>query len=77
MGEMGCGGFCKEDTQLILSSICVMMLQALVDQHDTRLTITQSTTEAVEDAAPVQDRLRVRAPASGHALAQPLSLARL
>jgi len=36
----------------------ILQIQALVDQHTNRLTITQSTFKSVEDSAPVQDRLR-------------------
>jgi tetratricopeptide (TPR) repeat protein len=36
----------------------ILQMQALVDQHTNRLTITQSTRQSVEDSAPPQDRLR-------------------
>lgn len=36
----------------------LLQLQALADQHTTRLTITQSTRESVDESSPVQDRLR-------------------
>ena len=36
----------------------ILQIQALVDQHTNRLTITQSTFKSVEDSAPVQDRLK-------------------
>ena len=36
----------------------ILQMQALTDQHTNRLTITQSTTESIEESAPVQDRLR-------------------
>jgi hypothetical protein len=36
----------------------MLQIQALIDQHSTKLTITQSTFKSVESAAPVQDRLR-------------------
>ncbi|CAN0113225.1 unnamed protein product, partial [Laminaria digitata] len=35
-----------------------LQLQALLDQHTTKLTYMQSTAEAVEDSAPAQDRVR-------------------
>jgi len=35
----------------------VLQMQALVDQHSNRLSLTQSTTRSVEESAPVQDRL--------------------
>jgi tetratricopeptide (TPR) repeat protein len=35
----------------------ILQIQALVDQHSNRLTITQSTFESVEDSAPPQERL--------------------
>jgi tetratricopeptide (TPR) repeat protein len=35
----------------------ILQLQALVDQHTDRLTITQSTRESIESSAPVQERL--------------------
>jgi len=35
----------------------LLQLQALVDQHSSRLTITQSTTQSVEESAPSQERL--------------------
>ncbi|CAM9305482.1 unnamed protein product [Pylaiella littoralis] len=35
-----------------------LQLQALLDQHTTKLTYMQSTIETIEDSAPVQDRLR-------------------
>jgi tetratricopeptide (TPR) repeat protein len=37
----------------------ILQLQALVDQHTERLTITQSTRESIEQSAPVQDRLKM------------------
>jgi tetratricopeptide (TPR) repeat protein len=36
----------------------LLQMQALLDQHTTRLTITQSTFKSVEESAPAQDRLR-------------------
>ncbi|CAJ1965616.1 unnamed protein product [Cylindrotheca closterium] len=36
----------------------LLQLQALADQHTTRLTITQSTRKSVDESSPVQDRLR-------------------
>ena len=36
----------------------ILQMQALTDQHTNRLTITQSTTESIEESAPVEDRLR-------------------
>ena len=36
----------------------ILQIQALVDQHTSRLTLTQSTVESVEAAAPVEERLR-------------------
>ena len=36
----------------------ILQMQALTDQHTNRLTITQSTTQSIEESAPVQDRLR-------------------
>lgn len=36
----------------------LLQIQALVDQHTNRLTITQSTRKSIEESAPVQDRLR-------------------
>lgn len=36
----------------------LLQLQALADQHTTRLTITQSTRKSVEESSPVQHRLR-------------------
>jgi len=36
----------------------ILQIQALVDQHSNRLTVTQSTFESVEESAPPQDRLR-------------------
>lgn len=35
----------------------LLQLQALLDQHTTNLTIMQSTYKAIEESAPVQDRL--------------------
>lgn len=35
----------------------VIQLQALVDQHTSRLTLTQSTTRSVEESAPVEERV--------------------
>lgn len=35
----------------------ILQMQALVDQHTSRLTITQSTVESIESSAPVQERL--------------------
>ena len=35
----------------------ILQLQALVDQHTNRLTITQSTTESIESSAKVQERM--------------------
>jgi tetratricopeptide (TPR) repeat protein len=35
----------------------ILQLQALVDQHTDRLTLTQSTRESIESSAPVQERL--------------------
>lgn len=35
----------------------ILQVQALVDQHTNRLTMTQSTKKSVEESAPVQDRL--------------------
>jgi len=36
----------------------MLQIQALIDQHTTKLTMMQSTYQSVEDSAPVQDRLR-------------------
>lgn len=36
----------------------ILQIQALVDQHTNRLTLTQSTRKSIEESAPVQDRLR-------------------
>eukprot|EP00977_Amphora_coffeiformis_P013024 scaffold3337_cov169-Amphora_coffeaeformis.AAC.34 len=36
----------------------ILQMQALTDQHTNRLTITQSTTQSIEESAPVQDRLK-------------------
>ena len=36
----------------------LLQLQALADQHTSRLTITQSTRKSVDESSPVQDRLR-------------------
>ena len=36
----------------------ILQMQALVDQHTNRLTITQSTRKSVEESAPVQNRLK-------------------
>lgn len=36
----------------------MMQIQALIDQHSTKLSISQSSYEAVEDSAPAQDRLK-------------------
>lgn len=36
----------------------ILQIQALTDQHTNRLTITQSTTQSIEESAPVQDRLK-------------------
>lgn len=36
----------------------VLQMQALVDQHTTRLTITQNTLEAIADAAPAHERMK-------------------
>lgn len=36
----------------------ILQMQALADQHTNRLTFTQSTKESVENAAPVQERLK-------------------
>ena len=36
----------------------ILQIQALVDQHSNRLSITQSTFESVEDSAPPQERLQ-------------------
>jgi tetratricopeptide (TPR) repeat protein len=36
----------------------MLQIQALIDQHSTKLTIMQSSYKAIEDSAPVQDRLR-------------------
>ncbi|RLN63814.1 hypothetical protein BBJ28_00019440 [Nothophytophthora sp. Chile5] len=44
----------------------VLQMQALVDQHTTRLTITQSTLESIADAAPARERMQFV-----HALAFP------
>lgn len=35
----------------------MLQIQALIDQHSTKLTITQSTRKVIEESAPVQDRL--------------------
>ena len=37
----------------------ILQIQALVDQHTERLTITQSTRKSIEESAPVQDRLKM------------------
>lgn len=44
----------------------VLQMQALVDQHTTRLTVLQNTLQAIEDAAPAHERLQFV-----HALAFP------
>jgi predicted lipid carrier protein YhbT len=36
----------------------LLQIQALLDQHTTKLTIMQSTFKAIEESAPVQDRLQ-------------------
>ena len=36
----------------------MLQIQALIDQHTTKLTLLQSTYKCVEDSAPVQDRMR-------------------
>ncbi|POM73371.1 Tetratricopeptide repeat protein [Phytophthora palmivora] len=36
----------------------VLQMQALVDQHTTRLTITQNTLESIADSAPARERMR-------------------
>ena len=36
----------------------MMQIQALLDQHTTRLTLTQSTYKSIEESAPAQDRLQ-------------------
>ena len=36
----------------------MLQIQALIDQHTTKLTITQSTFKCIEESAPAQDRLR-------------------
>lgn len=36
----------------------MLQMQALIDQHSTKLTITQSTYKSIEESAPAQDRLR-------------------
>ena len=36
----------------------ILQIQALVDQHTTRLTLTQSTYQSVNDSAKVQDRIK-------------------
>lgn len=36
----------------------ILQLQALLDQHTNRLTLTQSTRQSIEESAPVQDRLK-------------------
>ncbi|TDH65923.1 hypothetical protein CCR75_007951 [Bremia lactucae] len=36
----------------------VLQMQALVDQHTTRLTITQNTLESIADAAPARERMQ-------------------
>jgi hypothetical protein len=36
----------------------MLQIQALLDQHTTRLTITQSTKKSIEESAPVQDRIQ-------------------
>lgn len=36
----------------------MLQIQALIDQHTTKLTLMQSTYQSVEDSAPVQDRMR-------------------
>ena len=36
----------------------ILQIQALVDQHTNRLTITQPTRQSVEESAPVQERLK-------------------
>ena len=36
----------------------MLQIQALIDQHTTKLTVMQSTYKCIEDSAPVQDRLR-------------------
>lgn len=44
----------------------ILQMQALVDQHTTRLTITQNTLKSIEDAAPANERMQFV-----HALAFP------
>lgn len=36
----------------------MLQIQALIDQHTTKLTLMQSTYQCIEDSAPVQDRMR-------------------
>jgi len=36
----------------------MLQIQALLDQHTTKLTITQSTKQSIEQSAPVQDRIK-------------------
>ena len=36
----------------------MLQIQALIDQHTTKLTVMQSTYKSIEDSAPVQDRLQ-------------------
>ena len=36
----------------------MLQMQALLDQHTTKLTMTQSTRKSIEESAPTQDRLR-------------------
>jgi tetratricopeptide (TPR) repeat protein len=36
----------------------MLQIQALIDQHSTKLTMMQSTFKSIEDSAPVQDRVR-------------------
>ena len=35
----------------------MLQMQALLDQHTTRLTMTQSTYKSIEEASPIQDRI--------------------
>ena len=36
----------------------MLQMQALIDQHSTKLTLMQSTYKSIEDSAPAHDRLR-------------------
>lgn len=49
---------------MLTSRSCLLTWQALVDQHGTRLTLTQASSDVIADAAPAQERLQVHPTAS-------------